>query len=64
MEKLYNEAKMAWGACMPQPLKRLQNRDDEHVLDALRDVMHDVMSDTWTVDAKIAWSLITTGHVV
>ena len=64
MEKLYNEAKMAWGACMPKQLKRLQNRDDEHVFNALKDVMHDVMSDTWTIDSKIAWSLMTNGRVV
>ena len=58
MNDLYCRAKMAWGASMPKQLKRLQNRDDIHTLQALYDVLHDILSDTWTIDAKIAWSLI------
>ena len=58
MDTLYRKAKMQWGAAMPKQLRRLQIRDDEHVMEALRDVMHDVMSDTWTIDAKIAWALM------
>ena len=58
MNDLYYHAKMAWGASMPKQLKRLQNRDDTHTLQALYDVLNDILSDTWTIDAKIAWALI------
>ena len=58
MEELYYKAKMAWGTCMPKQLKRLQNRDDSHVYEALKDVLNDIMSDTWTIDAKIAWAIM------
>ena len=58
MNEMYCKAKMAWGACMPKQLKRLQNRDDEHVFEALKDVMGDILSDTWTIDAKIAWAIM------
>ena len=58
MNDLYCRAKMAWGVAMPKPIKRLQNRDDDHVAQALYDVLNDVLSETWTIDAKIAWSLL------
>lgn len=58
MEDLYYKAKMAWGACMPKQLRRLQNRDNEHVFEALKDVLNDILSDTWTTDAKIAWAIM------
>ena len=58
MNELYYKAKMSWGVCMPKQLRRLQNRDDEHVYGALKDVLNDVLSDTWTTDAKIAWALM------
>lgn len=58
MNEMYYKAKMAWGVCLPKPLKRLQNRDDEHVFEALKDVLRDVTSDTWTTDARIAWSIM------
>ena len=58
MDTLYYEAKMAWGQAMPKQLRRLQNRDDAHVYEALKDVLNDVLSDTWTVDAKIAWAIM------
>ena len=61
MDSLYRMAIQAWGACTPEPLRRLQIRDDEHTLNALRDVLHDVTSPTWTVDAKIAWRLMNRG---
>lgn len=54
---------MAWGVAMPKQLKRLQNRDDAHVFEALKDVLNDILSDTWTIDAKIAWQLMTRGYV-
>ena len=57
--ELYFKAKMAWGACMPKQLKRLQKRDDEHVFEALKDVLNDITSDSWTTDSKIAWSILT-----
>ena len=63
MNNLYHEAKMAWGVAMPKQLKRLQNRDDAHVFEALKDVLNDILSDTWTIDAKIAWQLMTRGYV-
>ena len=58
MNDLYYKAKMAWGVAMPKQLKRLQIRDDEHVFEALKDVLNDVLSETWTTDAKIAWALM------
>ena len=64
MNNLYYEAKMAWGVAMPKQLKRLQNRDDAHVFEALKDVLNDILSDTWLVDSKIAWELLTRGRVV
>lgn len=59
MNELYYFAKMAWGVAMPKQLKRLTNRDDAHVFEALKDVLNDVTSDNWTTDAKIAWSILT-----
>lgn len=59
MNSLYYEAKMAWGVCMPKQLKRLQNRDDEHVFEALNDILNDICSSTWTIDSKIAWRILT-----
>ena len=56
--ELYFKAKMAWGVCLPKQLKRLQNRDDEHVFEALKDVLGDILSDNWTTDAKIAWAIM------
>ena len=56
--EMYFKAKMAWGVCLPRPLKRLQNRDDDHVYEALRDVLEDIMSETWTRDARIAWAIM------
>lgn len=58
MDDLYFKSKMAWGACMPKQLKRLQNRDDAHVFEALKDVLNDIMSETWTTDARIAWAIM------
>lgn len=58
MSNLYNEAKLKWGASMPKQIKRLQNRDDDHVAQALYDILADVFSSTWTLDAKIAWALL------
>ena len=58
MNEMYYKAKMAWGVAMPKQLKRLQNRDDAHVYEALKDVLNDVTSDNWTVDAKIAWAIM------
>lgn len=59
MNNMYYRAKMAWGAAMPKQLKRLQNRDDAHVYEALKDVLNDILSDSWTTDAKIAWAIMT-----
>lgn len=58
MNELYLKAKLAWGVAMPKQLKRLQNRDNEHVFEALKDVLNDITSTTWTTDAKIAWALM------
>ena len=55
---MYDKAKFSWGASMPKQIKRLQNRDDVHVVQALYDILADVMSSTWTIDAKIAWALL------
>lgn len=58
MHDLYYRAKMQWGVSMPKPLKRLQNRDDDHVRQALYDILNDIMSPTWTIDASIAWKIL------
>ena len=61
MDNLYRKAKMEWGVCMPRQLRRLQNRDDEHVFEALKDVLTDILSDNWLIDSKIAWRIMTGG---
>ena len=58
MNNLYFKAKMAWGVCLPKQIKRLHNRDDEHVFEALKDVLNDILSETWTIDSKIAWAIM------
>lgn len=58
MNKLYCDAKMKWGVSMPKQLKRLQNRDDDHVRQALYDILRDITSPTWTIDASIAWAIL------
>lgn len=58
MNELYNKAKLSWGACMPRQISGLHYRDDEHVYNALIDVLNDVTSTNWTTDAKIAWALM------
>jgi len=55
---LYREAVSAWGLAMPVQLKRLHDRSDESVFDALKEIIGDVTSQTWTIDAKIAWRLM------
>lgn len=60
---MYFKAKMAWGVCMPKQLKKLSNRDNAHVFEALKDVLNDVTSDTWTTDSKIAWAIMTEREV-
>ena len=52
MDNLYRKAKMEWGVCMPRQLRRLQNRDDEHVFEALKDVLTDILSDNWLIDSN------------
>lgn len=58
MNDMYCKAKLAWGLAMPEPLKQLRNRDDDHVMDALRDVIYNVTSESWTTDARIAWTIM------
>lgn len=58
MNDMYYKAKMAWGVAMPVQLKQLKNRDDEHVIEALQNVLGDITSDNWKVDSKIAWAIM------
>ncbi len=56
--ELYRKAVLAWGLALPESLKRLQNRSDGSVYEALVAVLNDVTSPSWTTDAKIAWALM------
>ena len=58
MDSLYRKAVMEWGSAMPERLRKLTDRSDESVFDALKEVLGDVCSETWTIDAKIAWRLM------
>lgn len=55
---LYRKAVMAWGSAMPTQLKRLQDRSDEKVYEALVSVLNDILSESWTHDARIAWAIM------
>ena len=55
---LYRKSVLAWGVCLPNQLKSLSDRSDEAVIEALKEVLADVLSDSWTTDARIAWALI------
>ena len=55
---LYRQSVLAWGACLPNQLKMLTDRSDEAVMEALKSVLEDIFSETWTYDAKIAWALM------
>ena len=58
MFELYRKALSKWGQAMPVQLKALKDRSDEAVFEALKEVIGDVESETWTIDAKIAWALM------
>ena len=58
MFELYRKAVLKWGLALPKQLKRLKDRSDDSVFNALREVISDVTSSTWTADAKIAWALM------
>ena len=55
---LYRKSVLAWGVCLPRQLKILSDRSDEAVIEALKEVLADVLSESWTTDARIAWALI------
>lgn len=58
MFELYRKALSKWGQALPMQLKGLKDRSDEAVFDALKEVIGDVTSETWTIDSKIAWALM------